>query len=44
MIWHTILLILKIVGITLGVLGALAVVGVLVIFGLATSGGRNPFQ
>jgi hypothetical protein len=41
---HTILLILKIIGIALGVAAALVVFGVLIVFAIATSGGRNPFQ
>jgi hypothetical protein len=41
---HTFLLILKIVGITLGAVAALVVVGALLLFALATSGGKNPFQ
>jgi hypothetical protein len=44
MTWHTVLLVLKIIGITLGALAVLAVVGVIIIYALATSGGRNPFQ
>jgi hypothetical protein len=44
MIWHTILLVLKVIGITVGIVAVLAVIGVIVIYALATSGGRNPFQ
>ena len=44
MTWHTVLLVLKIIGISLGALAVLAVIGVLIVFALATSGGRNPFQ
>jgi predicted LPLAT superfamily acyltransferase len=41
---HLALLILKIIGITVGAVVLLAIVGVLIAFGLATRNGGNPFQ
>lgn len=44
MTWHIVLLVLKVIGIALGTIVALAVVAVLIAFALATRNGGNPFQ